>query len=321
MTTHQTHIGGEKGQTDSAYKLTRLKMPDDLSGQSVLDIGCNEGFFCDQAARRGATRVLGIDVNDTFLAEAKSRYESDTIKFRKKSWTDLPSGEYDLILWTSAMHYELDPGKILRDIAERLSPDGLFVLECGMLLHPGKAMRYVVRHDGGLWYPTKDFIERTLRDAGLSFRLVSEAEQVGTDPVPRVVYHCKPRVPFVLLITGETKAGKSALTASLFSACTKVIALDHFVSTIAWGKWQHTPLEQLLRQTVDLNDLGRLFRGIDEAGLTDAYATLLAKAVASTDEIVVFEGFMTDLQQELLTQKLSSRARVWNVSRAKSGGL
>ena len=36
-------------------------IPQDLRGKSVLDIGCNGGFFSMQMKRRGADRVLGID--------------------------------------------------------------------------------------------------------------------------------------------------------------------------------------------------------------------------------------------------------------------
>lgn len=46
-------------------------LPDDLSGASVLDIGCNFGFFCFEAAKRGATRVLGIDVDPENIRKAR----------------------------------------------------------------------------------------------------------------------------------------------------------------------------------------------------------------------------------------------------------
>src|SRR5690554_16923 len=36
-------------------------IPADLSGRSVLDIGCNVGFYSIEMKRRGAERVLGID--------------------------------------------------------------------------------------------------------------------------------------------------------------------------------------------------------------------------------------------------------------------
>jgi tRNA (mo5U34)-methyltransferase len=36
-------------------------LPADLSGKSVLDVGCNAGFYSFEAKRRGAERVLGVD--------------------------------------------------------------------------------------------------------------------------------------------------------------------------------------------------------------------------------------------------------------------
>lgn len=36
-------------------------LPADLGGRSVLDVGCNAGFYAVEARRRGAGRVLGVD--------------------------------------------------------------------------------------------------------------------------------------------------------------------------------------------------------------------------------------------------------------------
>ena len=36
-------------------------LPPDLSGKSLLDVGCNAGFYSFEAKRRGAKRVLGVD--------------------------------------------------------------------------------------------------------------------------------------------------------------------------------------------------------------------------------------------------------------------
>src|SRR4051812_16130501 len=46
-------------------------LPTDLTGKSVLDIGCNAGFYSVEMKRRGAERVLGIDSDDRYLAQAK----------------------------------------------------------------------------------------------------------------------------------------------------------------------------------------------------------------------------------------------------------
>jgi tRNA (mo5U34)-methyltransferase len=49
------------GYDQSASKLKKLRMPKDLSGMSVLDIGAWDGFFSFEAERRGAKRVLAVD--------------------------------------------------------------------------------------------------------------------------------------------------------------------------------------------------------------------------------------------------------------------
>src|SRR5262245_48221796 len=43
----------------------------DLSGRSVLDIGCNAGFYAIEMKRRGANRVVGIDSDDDYLKQAR----------------------------------------------------------------------------------------------------------------------------------------------------------------------------------------------------------------------------------------------------------
>jgi tRNA (mo5U34)-methyltransferase len=46
-------------------------LPADLSGKTVLDIGCNAGFFSFEMKRRGAARVLGMDSDPRYLRQAK----------------------------------------------------------------------------------------------------------------------------------------------------------------------------------------------------------------------------------------------------------
>lgn len=48
----------------------RHVIPDDLTGRSVLDIGCNAGFYAIEMARRGAARVVAIDSDPRYLAQA-----------------------------------------------------------------------------------------------------------------------------------------------------------------------------------------------------------------------------------------------------------
>ena len=67
------------------YERFRDALPQDLSGKTVLDIGCNAGFYSLEMKRRGADRVLGIDTDDHYLAQA--RFAADVsamdIEFRR----------------------------------------------------------------------------------------------------------------------------------------------------------------------------------------------------------------------------------------------
>ncbi|MBI3543530.1 MAG: TIGR04290 family methyltransferase [Deltaproteobacteria bacterium] len=55
-----------------SYKWRRIEnlLPADLRGWSVLDIGCNAGFYSFELAKRGA-KVLGVDSDRRYLAQAE----------------------------------------------------------------------------------------------------------------------------------------------------------------------------------------------------------------------------------------------------------
>jgi SAM-dependent methyltransferase len=46
-----------------ARKLAAVPLPEDLTGRTVLDVGCDHGFWCALARDRGATEVRGLDRN------------------------------------------------------------------------------------------------------------------------------------------------------------------------------------------------------------------------------------------------------------------
>jgi tRNA (mo5U34)-methyltransferase len=52
------------------WQFFKHAVPDDLTGQTVLDIGCNGGFYSFELKRRGADRGLGIDHYPVYLRQA-----------------------------------------------------------------------------------------------------------------------------------------------------------------------------------------------------------------------------------------------------------
>ena len=111
----------QKGGSDSPGKLKALKLPD-LEGKSVLDIGCNEGFFCVEAKKQGATRVVGIDKVPAVIEAARQR--APDIDFRCQTWDTLPEGPFDVITCFHYLQRDLFP-----KLGARLTPGGLLIVE------------------------------------------------------------------------------------------------------------------------------------------------------------------------------------------------
>ncbi len=52
-------------------RLRLLRIPADLTGKTVLDIGAYDGFFSFEFERRGAARVLAIDTRRVSTASSR----------------------------------------------------------------------------------------------------------------------------------------------------------------------------------------------------------------------------------------------------------
>ncbi len=60
-------------------------IPMNLSGLTVLDIGCNGGFYSIEMKRRGAARVLGIDYDEDYLVQARFAAEVSGLEIEFRS--------------------------------------------------------------------------------------------------------------------------------------------------------------------------------------------------------------------------------------------
>jgi tRNA (mo5U34)-methyltransferase len=104
-------------------------IPRDLTGRTVLDIGCNAGFYAIEMKRRGAARVLGIDSEDDYLAQARfaSEISGLDVEFRRLSVYDVGSlGEsFDIVLFMGVLYHLRHPLLALDLIHEHASRDVL----------------------------------------------------------------------------------------------------------------------------------------------------------------------------------------------------
>jgi tRNA (mo5U34)-methyltransferase len=91
------------------WKQISPAIPERLDGATVLDIGCNGGFYSIEMKRRGAARVLGIDVDDRYLNQAQfaAKTLGLDIEFEKRSVyaTDEIAGQFDFVLFMGVFYH------------------------------------------------------------------------------------------------------------------------------------------------------------------------------------------------------------------------
>ncbi len=177
-------------------------LPERLDGKSVLDIGCNAGFYSLEMKRRGADRVLGIDFDDRYLDQARLAAEvrGAEIEFRKLSVYDVASlGErFDLVIFMGVLYHLRHPllaldlihdhvaGDLLlfqtmqrgSETVDPLAPDYDF-FEQDHFDQPGYPKMHFVEHryardPTNWWIPNQACSEAMLRSAG--FRIVDHPE-------------------------------------------------------------------------------------------------------------------------------------------------
>jgi tRNA (mo5U34)-methyltransferase len=105
----------------------RDAIPGDLSGKTVLDIGCNAGFYSLEMKRRGAARVVGIDADEAYLDQA--RFAADVtgldVEFRNLSVYDVGAlGEaFDIVLFLGVLYHLRHPALALDLIHAHVAKD------------------------------------------------------------------------------------------------------------------------------------------------------------------------------------------------------
>jgi SAM-dependent methyltransferase len=103
-------------------------LPVSLADRRVLDLGCGLGYFAREARARGARQVVGVDLSERMLREARRRTDDAGIVYLRDSlegFTAEPAS-FDLVVATLALHYIADYAGLVRRVAGWLVPGGRF---------------------------------------------------------------------------------------------------------------------------------------------------------------------------------------------------
>lgn len=169
-------------------------LPPRLDGATVLDIGCNAGFYALEMKRRGADRVVGIDTDPRYLAQARfaADYFGLDLELRQLSVYDVAGlgMRFDLVLFLGVLYHLRHPLLALDRLHDHVVGERLVVqsmlrgsaapldvaddypfTDRGVFEDPAWPRLYFVEHryagdPTNWWIPNRAGLEAMLRSAG-----------------------------------------------------------------------------------------------------------------------------------------------------------
>ena len=112
---------------DGAPEWPVLKsMLPELTGKSVIDLGCGYGWFCRAARELGASDVTGVDISEKMLARAVELTADPQIHYQRSDLESLKLNEnsLDLVYSSLALHYLPDVAPLFATVYQALTPGG-----------------------------------------------------------------------------------------------------------------------------------------------------------------------------------------------------
>ena len=133
----------------------------DMTGLSVVDLGCGFGWFCRWAASAGAADVTGIDLSSNMLARAARDTSDERITYEQRDLDQLvlPAAGFDFAYSSLTLHYITDLDRLIVTVRQSLRRGAGFVFSvehpiCTAPTHPG----FVTDDAGAITWPVDGYL-------------------------------------------------------------------------------------------------------------------------------------------------------------------
>ena len=181
---HRINLGGgitTPGVDDTPNKLAQVRLPVDLMGKTVLDIGAWDGFFSFEAERRGARRVVALDggvwkvdsIGKAGFEFARKVLDSkvEDVEMEVNSISIEALGQFDLVLFLGVLYHLPDPVGSFLKVASVAAHDIIIETHVDLIEHDVPAMAFYPNdecaNDYSNWCgPNQAAVEGLLKLAG-----------------------------------------------------------------------------------------------------------------------------------------------------------
>ena len=95
----------------------------------ILDLGCGYGWFCRYARDNHAASVVGLDISEKMLTQARNMTTGEGISYQREDLDTLTltADSFELVYSSLALHYLQDIERLLVTIYQALTPGGMLV--------------------------------------------------------------------------------------------------------------------------------------------------------------------------------------------------
>ena len=190
-------------------EVARLLDGVDLSGKTVVDIGCGAGGITLSLARDyGAGRVIGLDVEEPVCALSRKRAAEAGLADRveilqvEPGPMPLPDGSMDIVFSKDSIVHIPDKESLARDAFRVLKPGGMFVASDWLISHDGEPSPemadYIAKEalNFGMASPDRyrkalqaaGFVDISLRNRNPWYREIARDELARLDKVDRAKF-------------------------------------------------------------------------------------------------------------------------------------
>jgi 2-polyprenyl-3-methyl-5-hydroxy-6-metoxy-1,4-benzoquinol methylase len=144
-----------------------------IKGRTFLDVGCGNALYSLELARKGAAKVVGIDISEVMIGLCKQSAENENLADRCTFiQTDLldykPESTFDVSFGIGLFDYISDPLPVLKRMREVSTDKAIMAFpRLWTWRAPVRKVR-LARKGCDVFFYSKAKIEKLLRDAGFS---------------------------------------------------------------------------------------------------------------------------------------------------------